>query len=415
MRKPLLAKSAVYACMCRSTPIFFLRHLYYFKSVILLIAVLFAFDISAIAQSSTANYTTTNGAASMQAMTNSIKIIDASMDDVSSLVIKIGFDFYFMGERYAQLSANSNGAIRLGGTVISGTEYAGSATAFPQSNSSIIAPFLANLATSASGQVHYVLTGVAPNRKFTIEFMNMKFKNTSASPSGTFQVSLYETTGVITFDYFTTFIVGTVAGFDAIVGFNSSNTINTVKTIDQTTFAESNAAIPITNTYNTASAVMALQNKRITFTPPIAPTITGPFNISSITATSLNLAWADIASEKGYVIYGSTDNINFNFYTKTVANIISVNVYGLVPSKLYYFRIYAISEGNVASVFLTNNATTLAAGGITTNTVTISTEGTTTFPTPHVYNWSSLAWSNGLPNATQNVEILMNLLLQNMK
>jgi Secretion system C-terminal sorting domain len=406
MRKPLLAKSAVYACMCRSTPIFFLRYLYYFKSVILLIAVLFAFDISAIAQSSTANYTTTNGAASMQAMTNSIKIIDASMDDVSSLVIKIGFDFYFMGERYAQLSANSNGAIRLGGTVISGTEYAGSATAFPQSNSSIIAPFLANLATSASGQVHYVLTGVAPNRKFTIEFMNMKFKNTSASPSGTFQVSLYETTGVITFDYFTTFIVGTVAGFDAIVGFNSSNTINTVKTIDQTTFAESNAAIPTTNTYNTASAVMALQNKRITFTPPIAPTITGPFNISSITATSLNLAWADIASEKGYVIYGSTDNINFNFYTKTVANIISVNVYGLVPSKLYYFRIYAISEGNVASVFLTNNATALAAGGITTNTVTISTEGTTTFPTPHVYNWSSLAWSNGLPNATQNVEIV---------
>jgi Secretion system C-terminal sorting domain len=394
------------AYIYRNASIFFIKNTARFKKTLTAIVFFLAIFISANAQSSTANYTTSNGAASMQTMTNSIKIIDANMDDVSSLVIKIGFDFYFMGERYGQLSANSNGAIRLGGTAISTTEYVGSATAFPQSNSSIIAPFLANLATSASGQVHYVLTGVAPNRKFTIEFMNMKFKNTSASPSGTFQVSLYESTGVITFDYFTTFIVGTVAGFDAIVGFNSNNTINTVKTIDQTTFAESNAASPTTVTYNTASAVMALQNKRITFTPPVAPTITGPFNISSITATSLSLDWADIASEKGYVIYASIDNINFNYFTKTSANIISANVYGLVPSKLYYFRIYAISEGYVAPAYLSNSTTTLAAGSITTNTVTISTEGTTTFPTPHVYNWSSLAWSNGLPNATQNVEII---------
>jgi Secretion system C-terminal sorting domain len=396
-------------CLQHAHIIFFLKNLIIPKRIVAAIVLLTFVVTNTKAQSSTANYTTTNGTASMQAMTNSIKIIDASMDDISSLVIKIGFDFYFMGERYAQLSANSNGAIRLGGTAISGTEYAGSATAFPQANSSIIAPFLANLATSASGQVHYVLTGVAPNRKFTIEFMNMKFRNTAASPSGTFQVSLYETTGVITFDYFTTFAVGTVAGFDAIVGFNTSNTINTVKTIDQTTFAESNAASPTIVTYNTASAVIGLQNKRITFTPPVAPTITGPFNISSIAATSLSFTWADIASEKGYVIYGSTDNINFNFYTKVSVNVTSVSVYSLLPSKLYYFRIYAISEGNVASVFLSNSATTLAAGAITTNTVTISAEGTTTYPTPQLYNLSSLAWSAGLPNATQNVEIIFDI------
>ncbi len=396
-------------CLQYAHIIFFLKNVIMPKRIVAAIVLLTFVVTNSKAQSSTANYTTANGAASMQTMTNSIKIIDANMDDISSLVIKIGFDFYFMGERYGQLSANSNGAIRLGGTAISSTEFVGSATAFPQTNSSIIAPFLANLATSASGQVHYVLTGVAPNRKFTIEFMNMKFRNTAASPSGTFQVSLYETTGVITFDYFTTFAVGTVAGFDAIVGFNSSNIINTVKTIDQTTFAESNAASPTTVTYNTASAVIGLQNKRIAFTPPVAPTITGPFNISSIAATSLSFTWADIASEKGYVIYGSTDNINFNFYTKVSANITSVSVYSLLPSKLYYFRIYAISEGNVASVFLSNSATTLAPGAITTNTVTISAEGTTTYPIPYVYNLSSLAWSAGLPNATQNVEIIFDI------
>jgi hypothetical protein len=387
----------------------------YFFSIKVVTAILFLLTTKcSIAQSSTANYTTSFSAtASMHPMTNSIKVIDINQDDVSSVVIKIGFDFWFMGKCYSQLSMNSNGAIRLGNIPISSTEYigAGSTTPFPQANRAIIAPFLANLATSGSGQVHYELSGVAPNRKFTVEFMNMKIKNTSASPSGTFQVSLNETSGVINFDYFTTFTVGTQATFDAVVGFNSEAFAYTVKTINHVSpFTESNIASPTIVNYATASAVIGLQNKRITFTPVAAPSTTGVLNTSAITATSMNLSWTDVAGEQAYAIYGSTDNVNFNFYAQTAANATNVNLVSLIPNKLYYWRLYACSEGQLNNItFISKSATTLAVGAITTNTATISTEGIEIFPKPFTYNWTNLAWSNGIPNASQNVEIILDI------
>jgi trimeric autotransporter adhesin len=186
-----------------------------FKNFFSLFFLTITFCANSIAQS-TANYTTSFSAtASMHPMSNSIKVLDINQDDVSSVVIKIGFDFWFMGKCYSQLSMNSNGAIRLGNIPISNTEYigAGSTTPFPQTNRAIIAPFLANLATSGTGLVQYELSGTAPNRKFTVEFMNMKIKNTSTLLSGTFQVSLNETSGIINFDYSNTFTVGTQATF----------------------------------------------------------------------------------------------------------------------------------------------------------------------------------------------------------
>jgi Secretion system C-terminal sorting domain len=367
---------------------------------------------TASAQSSIANYTTTNGTASMQSMTNSIRIIDPTMDDTASIVIKIGFDFWFMGERYTLFSANSNGAIRLGKDAISGKEYIGSgANVFPQSNRTIIAPFLANLSTFAtSGQVHYVVTGTEPNRKLTVEFYRMKIKNTSSSYTGTFQVSLNESSGVINFDYSPLFTVGTVAGFDAVVGLNYNNATNTVKTVDQTSYAGiDNNIAPSIATYNTASAILPLQNKRITFTPPTVANITGALTVSGITATSMDLSWTDIAGEQGYVIYGSRDNVNFTFYNQTAPNVTTATINAVIPATKFYWKVYAISEGKLSATPVTNNATSIAAGAITTNSVTIATEGTTSYPKPHFYSWKSLPWTNGLPKATQNVEIIFDI------
>jgi hypothetical protein len=383
-----------------------------FKRVYSLFIFMLMSITTASAQSSISNYTTTNGAASLQSMTNSIRIIDPTMDDTASIVIKIGFDFWFMGERYTQFSANSNGAIKLGSDAISGKEYLGSgANVFPQASRTIIAPFLANLSTFAtSGQVHYVVTGTEPNRKLTVEFYRMKIKNTSASYTGTFQVSLNENSGIINFDYSSAFTVGTTAGFDAIVGINSSNAVNTVKTVDQATYAGvDNNISPSITTYSAASAVIPLQNKRITFTPPMVANITGSLNVAGITATSMDLSWTDIAGEQGYVIYGSRDNINFTFYNQTASNVTTATVNGLIPATKFYWKVYAISEGKLSAIAVTNNATCAVAGGITTNSVTISTEGTTTYPKPHIYNWKSLPWTTGLPKATQNVEIIFDI------
>jgi hypothetical protein len=417
MRKPLLAN-----CIAITRAIYTALSFSFFKiASFKTVAIIFIFIGASIgcvsAQSSITNYTTTNGAAALQGAmgANGIRIIDPTMDDTASIVIKIGFDFWFMGERYNLFSANSNGAIRLGKDAISGKEYLGSAlNVFPQASRTILAPFLANLSTFAtSGEVRYQVTGVAPTRKFTVEFYRMKIKNTSSVFTGTFQVSLYETTGVIAYDYSNPFTVGDASGFDAIVGINASNGIDSVKTVNQTSYADVNnnptATTTSTSTYNTINATIALQGKRITFTPPTPANVTGALNITGITSTSMNLDWTDVVGEKGYVIYGSRDNINFNFYNQTAPNATTVTVNALIPSTRYYWKVYAISEGKLSVTPATNNATCTAAGAITTNTVTITTEGNTTYPKPYSYSWKNLPWTNGLPNATQNVEIIFNV------
>ena len=110
---------------------------------------------------STANYTRTSSAtANLISMTGSTLLIGASKDDFSSELTSIGFNFWFMGVRYNSFSASSNGAISLGNTIISNTNYG---NGFPFANKNIIAPFLQDLKTSATGKVHFINNGTAPN------------------------------------------------------------------------------------------------------------------------------------------------------------------------------------------------------------------------------------------------------------
>ena len=64
----------------------------------------------------------------------------------------------------------------------------------------------------------------------------------------------------------------------------------------------------------------------------------------------MNLNWPNWASnEVGYVIYNSTDNINFSFVSQTAVNATSATISGLQPSTTYYWRVYAVTEGCLSS------------------------------------------------------------------
>jgi hypothetical protein len=362
---------------------------------------------------STANYTTTIGTASLLTMAgnNPVNLIDANKDDDVTNVLKIGFDFYMMGVRYDQFSVNSNGAIKLGQFRIGAQEFNGGSNPFPQIDGSIIAPFLANLATSNTGKIHYALTGTSPNRRLTVEFLNMKISNLSGAPTATSQVSIFETSGKIRFDYSNgAFNIGSSAGVNAIVGFNAGTATNTVKTISAASpHTENNSsAITITN-FSTPGSTIDLKGKSVEFTPSIAPSLLGSLVASNATTTTTDLSWTDASGETGYAIYGSIDNTNFSFYKQVAANTTNTTVTGLIPTKLYYWRLYAVSEGQLTAAPIATSFSTLGITGYTSNTATITTEGSTTYPFPHVIKWSSLSWSNGLPKADQNVELILDI------
>jgi hypothetical protein len=150
---------------------------------------------------STANYTystVTNGSLiDMASGTTDLLATGTYRDDVASSVTNIGFPFVFMSVPYEKFSINSNGQIRLGETVIGGSNQT------PTAATPLIAPISGDNSIQTSGKVHYKVTGTSPNRILVIEWVDLRinFSNNTGETYCKVQTLLYETSGKIEFRY----------------------------------------------------------------------------------------------------------------------------------------------------------------------------------------------------------------------
>lgn len=128
-----------------------------------------------------------------------VNVIEA--DDVLSGTIPIGFDFVFETSAYNSVKASSNGFLTFNPTATS------SASGNSASPASDILPFVAPLWEDLDGratggsQASYITEGIAPNRVFTMEWLNWEWNYQSTTPVISFQVKLYETSNKIEFVY----------------------------------------------------------------------------------------------------------------------------------------------------------------------------------------------------------------------
>jgi hypothetical protein len=113
----------------------------------------------------------------------------------------IGFTFRYANANYTQVSANTNGWMRLGLTAndVGATGFTNSLATTP--NRPLIAPLWDDLEVDPTGSVSYLTEGVAPNRVFTMQWLNMQWTSNGTAPAITFQVKLYETTNRVEFVY----------------------------------------------------------------------------------------------------------------------------------------------------------------------------------------------------------------------
>jgi hypothetical protein len=125
-------------------------------------------------------------------------IINSSIDDGVSTVRNIGFNFVYEGVTYTQFSANSNGLIRLGSTVVTNA-FSNSIT--EASNQPKIMPLWDDFSTGNNGSVSFGVSGSAPNQICVIDFKLRNSSTTSSAYNLRFQVRLYETSNVIEFMY----------------------------------------------------------------------------------------------------------------------------------------------------------------------------------------------------------------------
>ncbi len=295
-----------------------------------------------------------------------------SQDDNRSDATNIGFDFWYNGQRFTQFSISANGYLDFSNAANNGgpqcNAYGYCNNFFSASGSGTwlaLAPFYDDLTTRVGTDplgtsMKYQLSGSAPNRVLTVEWDAMAaYANTS--PDLNFQVKLYETTGVIEFNY-ETMNTGT-STFSYTVGINAvsvsnppvASELNTQQTANTSSFGSTAQDNLIT---------LPTANSQLRFTPPTATTPSGTLTISGVTRTGMTLNWPNWATnEIGYALYSSIDNVNFTFNSQTLANATSAAITGLSPSTIYYWRVYAVTEGGLSSP-LSANATTLPPGTI---------------------------------------------------
>jgi len=161
------------------------------KKIFILLSIIITF-INSNAQMNY-NFTATSGVYT-QLIGGTNALSSNTADDQLSNAITLPFTFYYNCQPYTQIKISSNGWL---------TFDLSQTSSLPTNNLSgtslIIAPLWDDL--QCTNNVRYQTSGIAPNRVFTIEWLNMEWNWQANTAVISFQVKLYETSNRIEFIY----------------------------------------------------------------------------------------------------------------------------------------------------------------------------------------------------------------------
>jgi len=305
------------------------------------------------------NFTALSG--TFTPLTGGSSLSSIQYDDAMSLAINIGFNFKFNGKVYTQTSVSSNGFI---------TFRVGSISSlFSQTDSTFIAPLGYDL-SGTSGTASYKTEGTAPNRIFTMEWLNWKW-DWLATAGISFQLKLYETSDRIEFIYRQE--IGTLNNGKAYIGL-SGQKLNTYMYLNN-----SGTSPEITLSPNYIMGKPAT-GQIYRFDPNILPEATNHAGgFSPVTAESLAVKWTDAIGANlpsRYII--KVSNVGFNAITDPVDGIDPVQDLDLTDGTgaaicnysiqkfngwtdslgltNYYFKIFPISNYNTYTNYKTDGS-----------------------------------------------------------
>ncbi|RZM28729.1 MAG: DUF2341 domain-containing protein, partial [Pedobacter sp.] len=271
--------------------------------------------------------------------------------------IPIGFDFWYMGNRYTTISAGINGLLVFGADIPQGNDNYQLTNNLTTGIKPVLAPFWDNLVINATASVSYLLTGTAPNRVFTIQYLNVRGES-GVNPFS-MQIKLTETSGAIQYAYFRPTAATATTNVSASIGIGAGNTgSGTFLSLNNSsaTPSASSTTETVTITPNPAT------NQIYTFTPGAIAAPTDIF-FTDITGTTTTINWTDnAADDTGYAIFRSVGaSTVYTFIGETAPNATSFTASGLTPGTSYNYRVYGIRESLNATP-LTGSSTTLASG-----------------------------------------------------
>lgn len=299
------------------------------------------------------NYTFNSSSGTFTALTSPTNptFSGGNLDDGSFNNIPIGFDFWYMGIKYTTVSASTNGWLIPGASI---TDY--STVNYTNNLATValrpvIAPLWDDLDIGATTNVSYKTTGTAGSRVFTIQYLNMKWYYLEPGSVISFQARLYESTGKIEFVY--------RPEATAVNSPSASIGITETSSGSGNYLSVNNAGTSVSSTTEANVTTKPASGKTYTFIPPV-PTAPTNLTFSEISTTSMTLNWLDNSGsvENGFVIYKSTDGVNYIFNSQTAPNTTSSIQSGLTASTTYYWKVFAVSEGGLSTALTGNQATT---------------------------------------------------------
>jgi hypothetical protein len=273
-------------------------------------------------------------------------VLDIQQDNNDSRTLLLGFPFSFEGRTYTEFTVSSEGWLSLGASpanVNSTNDLAA------LNRPALLAPFWDDL-NGDLGVASYATVGTAPNRAFTMEWRHWRwptnaYVNVVGAPSTTtlsFQVTLFETTGVIQYRYrqeagvpFPTTNLSATIGLAGVGGFLS---------LGDASAAPTASASASTNTLVQRPAT----GQVYTFTPPAPCPVPTGVTATATSATTATVGFTPGAgSPTSYAVTYSRASGNPGTAVVT-APVAPVVLTGLAPNTTYFVFV-ASTCGNGAS------------------------------------------------------------------
>jgi len=343
-------------------------------SVFLFIWFLFFISFFSFAQEAIDyEFTVAQDASLIDMNSGTTELIGANKTATSSNVIPLGFEVWFMGERYTDFSVNCNGTLRFGTTKIhpNGNTYdipdnARIAVFAGLDSDPVTNDYIAQWKTSANGKVHYKIIGTAPQRQLVVEWKNLHINYESPFEDATFQLVVHETAsqpsqpqgGRIEMIY------GKMNLFldlrNVRCGIGGKNGGNETMGIDLTQNPPTNKVGDVSNVLD--SGVIPSLNRlqdgnrvKFTFQSPI-PNVEAE-NLRTIcdNQNGIQLDWdltdGSGGNTVGSVLYKSTDGTNYSFIYQT-EKIQDVSYFDadVDLQNTYWYQVYTVTEGQLSTL-----------------------------------------------------------------
>lgn len=318
-------------------------------------------SIQSFAQSA-GTYSFSAFAGTFTPITGGTAVNEILADSKLSNTIPIGFNFEYEGISYAYCKASSNSFLQFDTTQLSSR----TTNDLDGVNEPILAPIWDDNDGRATGgsSASYVTTGTAPNRVFTMEWLNWEWRYNSTTPTISYQVKLYEGTNVIEFIYRQE--SGTVSSGTASIGLCGLGTgAGTFLSLADASASPSVSSGTETSNISTKPATGQIYS----FTPPscFAPSNLRDSMVLNTSATiKFDANFSSLFYNGTYGISGSGSTIPFSSVTASSGSTTFI-LTGLTPGTSYDVAVRVACAPGDTSAYVNHTFTTAYPSPIQTD------------------------------------------------